>query len=183
MLQLLPVLESAGGAEMVSAMLARAGVARVPDGSAMIPEGQAARLHQVLRAEEPERAAELAAEAGRRTAEYILAHRIPWAVKGLLRALPPGLAARALAGAVSRHAWTFAGSGRFAAVDPWTFEIADNPIIRGESSAVPLCHWHAVVFQRLYGALVHRDCRCVETRCGAQGGGLCRFRIWVERSL
>jgi divinyl protochlorophyllide a 8-vinyl-reductase len=42
--------------------------------------------------------------------------------------------------AIARHAWTFAGSGRFRVVAPLVFEIADNPIVRGEVSDVPLCH-------------------------------------------
>jgi bacteriochlorophyll 4-vinyl reductase len=33
------------------------------------------------------------------------------------------------------------------------FEIADNPVVRGEHSETPLCHWHAAVFERLFSAL------------------------------
>ncbi|MEO1191060.1 MAG: bacteriochlorophyll 4-vinyl reductase [Pseudomonadota bacterium] len=182
-LQLLPVIERLGGQDRVRGMLDRARIAEVPDGSQMIPEGQAARLHGLLRVEEPDRAASLAAEAGRRTADYILRHRIPAFAQRILRLLPAPLAARLFSKAIARHAWTFAGSGGFTVVTPWTFEIADNPVIRGEVSAAPLCHWHAAVFERLYRVLVHPKSRCVEVACGAQSGaGVCRFEISVPRA-
>ncbi|MGP1352870.1 MAG: bacteriochlorophyll 4-vinyl reductase [Parasphingopyxis sp.] len=177
-LQLLPVVERVYGASRLSAMLRRALIASVPDGEHMVPEGDAARLHQLLRIQDPEAAPRIAAEAGRRTADYILAHRIPRIAQTALKILPASLAARGLSRAITRHAWTFAGSGTFRAVDPWTFEIAHNPMISGERSAIPLCHWHAAVFERLYRALVCRTSICVETHCGAQDDSdICRFEI------
>ena len=83
-----------------------------------------------------------------------------------------------LARAIARHAWTFAGSGRFGVVDPWTFRIAGNPLIRGERADRPICHWHAAVFARLYQDLVAADCTCIETSCAAEGGrDLCVFEV------
>ncbi|WP_299326163.1 bacteriochlorophyll 4-vinyl reductase [Parasphingopyxis sp.] len=178
-LQLLPVVEQAYGAGRAGAMLKRARIAAVPDGEHMIPEGDAARLHRLLRVQDPERAPGLAAEAGRRTADYILAHRIPKFPQMVLKLLPAPLAARGLSRAIARHAWTFAGSGSFRVVDPWTFEIAHNPMISGEHSNLPICHWHAAVFERLYQALVCRRSMCVETQCGAQDDSdICRFEIF-----
>lgn len=177
-LQLLPVIERLGGVERVAQMLVRAGLITAPDGTQMIPETDAARLHQLLRQEEPDLAPTLQAEAGRRTADYILANRIPRPVQAALRLLPPRPAARLLSQAIARHAWTFAGSGQFHALDPWTFEIAHNPLIRGEVSTTCLCHWHVAVFARLYGVLVSPRCRCEETCCAAQPGvDRCRFVI------
>jgi divinyl protochlorophyllide a 8-vinyl-reductase len=179
-LQLLPQIERIGGEARVAQMLAEAGVFDVPDGSQMIPEGDAARLHQVLRRDEPDMASTLAAEAGKGTADYILAHRIPKPVQGVLRLLPAFLAARSLSGAITKHAWTFAGSGAFAAHGPWRFEIAHNPIVRGEHSETPLCHWHAAVFERLYRALVHPRVICREVTCCAMSGhDTCRFDLTV----
>lgn len=179
-LQLIPVIEALGGPERVEAMMARAGVFGLPDGTRMIPEGDAARLHRQLRLEEPDMAPRLAAEAGRRTADYILANRIPGPVRLVLKILPPGPSARALSHAIARHAWTFAGSGEFRVVTPWTFEIRDNPIIRGEISERCLCDWHAGVFARLYAVLVDPSATCREVDCGAKGRGhLCRFEVGV----
>ncbi len=176
------MLERHEGAERAAHLLADAGLAGLPDGEHMIPEGDAARLHHRLRLEFPARAPDLARAAGFATGDYILAHRIPRAAQAVLKLLPPPLAARALSTGIARHAWTFAGSGTFRVVDPWTFEIDHNPLIRGEHGPAPLCHWHAAVFERLYARLVHRDVRCVETRCGAQPGShTCRFEIVRRR--
>ena len=177
-LQLVAVLERQEGPERAAHLLADAGLAGPPDGEHMIPEGDAARLHRRLRLEFPARSPDLARAAGFATGDYILAHRIPRVAQAVLRLLPPPLAACALSKAIARHAWTFAGSGTFRVIDPWTFEIDHNPLIRGEHGPAPLCHWHAAVFERLYATLAHRDVRCVETRCGAQpGSDTCRFEI------
>ena len=177
-LQLLPVLDRLGGPERQASMLAAAGIFEVPDGSHMIPERDAARLHHQLRCEEPELAPALTAHAGTLTAHYILRHRIPPAAQTVLKAMPKWAAARLLSRAIAGHAWTFVGSGRLRVVNAWTFEIQDNPLIRGEASDACLCTWHAGVFAQLYRALVTPDCTCAETSCGAQApGNPCRFEL------
>ncbi|MDJ0821113.1 MAG: bacteriochlorophyll 4-vinyl reductase [Paracoccaceae bacterium] len=177
-LQMLPVVEAQLGPDALRDLMDRAHV-HVPSGDHMIPEGPAARLHQQLRALWPERAAGIAAQAGRGTAEYILAHRIPRLAQVVLRALPAPLAARLLSQAIARNAWTFAGSGRFEALSPWDFVIHDNPIVRGERSAAPLCHWHAAVFETLYRRLVHPAAICRETHCAGNGGSTCQFSLLI----
>lgn len=181
-LQLLPVVADRLGVDRVAPLMAAADLAREPDGASMVPEADCVRLHRVVRSSEPTLSPRLLAEAGRRTGDYILAHRIPKPAQALMRFLPAGLAARLLARAITRHASTFAGSGRFRAVTPWQFEIAQNPFVLGEAADHPLCDWHAAVFERLYRALVDERCRCREDVCGAQegSGGICRFSIWLE---
>ena len=174
-LQLVPVLDKSFGEDTRAGLLARAGITTLPDGSGMIDEGPVAALHQQLRAEMPDRAAELAAEAGRGTADYILAHRIPRLAQAVLKALPWHLSARLLAQAIGKNAWTFAGSGTFEVLSPLCFRISDNPVIRGEESDHTLCHWHAAVFERLYQVLVHRDLTCTEVSCAAMGADACVF--------
>ena len=177
-LQLLPQIERTLGAVRVVQMLVEAGVLEVPDGRQMIPEGDAARLHQVLRRDEPGLAPELAAQAGQATADYIMAHRIPKPAQLVLKLLPTKMAARALSAAITKHAWTFAGSGSFATQGPWMFEIKRNPIVRGELSDAPLCHWHAAVFEHLYRTLVHPHVICRETSCCAvPGQNVCQFQL------
>jgi divinyl protochlorophyllide a 8-vinyl-reductase len=120
----------------------------------------------------------------------------------VLKALPPWASGPLLTRAIVRNAWTFAGSGRFsvgaamAATEqgvshpphpPWgifskkkqvaVFEIADNPLVRGEDSATPVCHWHAAVFRRLFAALVDPAVAVRETACCACGDAACRFEI------
>ncbi|OAN71328.1 bacteriochlorophyll 4-vinyl reductase [Jannaschia sp. EhC01] len=177
-LQMLPVLDQWGGQEGRARILAAAGIDQVPDGTRMIPEEDAARLHRQLRHDAPERAALMAAEAGRRTADYILAHRIPRPAQHVLKALPPFAAARLLSKAISRNAWTFVGSGTLHVRDAWTFEIEANPLIAGEVSEHCLCDWHAGVFGHLYQTLVTPRATCTEVSCGAQAPGtLCRFEV------
>lgn len=173
-LQLVPVLDRAG---LTDRVLARAGVFELPSDAGLMPEAPAARVHQALRAEDPELAPVLAWEAGVRTARYIMAHRIPPAAQALLRWLPGWLAQPILEKAIARHAWTFAGSGRFAVLGRGVFEIADNPIVAREQSPVPLCHWHAAVFETLFSSLVDPRITARETECCATGARACRFEL------
>ena len=156
-------------------------LSEVPRDDGLMPEAPAARVHQALRLIEPEMAPALAWAAGERTARYILAHRIPKPAQRMLRLLPGPLAAPLLSKAIAKHAWTFAGSGRFSVVDPLTFEIEDNPIVRGEHSHYPLCHWHVAVFETLFATLVDPNLRCEETACCAMGAPACRFEVQHSR--
>ncbi|NTW83069.1 MAG: bacteriochlorophyll 4-vinyl reductase [Chlorobiaceae bacterium] len=52
-------------------------------------------------------------ESGRRTAAYLLRVRIPGFFQKILKPLPPGIAFKLLLFAISKNAWTFAGSGEF----------------------------------------------------------------------
>ena len=178
-LQLVPVLDDALGAERRAELLAAAGITELPDGTRMIDEAPVARLHQTLRRTVPDEALSLSRQAGSGTGDYILANRIPRLAQRLLRILPARLGARVLANAIARHAWTFAGSGRFRVVSqrPLVFEIADNPVVRGERAPAPVCAWHAAVFERLYRELVDDRYRAKETACGAAGADACRFEL------
>lgn len=146
-----------------------------PD-SGMIPEAEAIAAHRALREALPDRADALLVAAGEATADYILRHRIPAVAKLVIRLLPPAMGARVLARAIARHAWTFAGSGRFrvAGFAPLTFELADNPLV---TQGKP-CLWHSAVFRRLFSALVWRGCRVEEVECAGLGGGVCRFVVF-----
>ncbi len=122
--------------------------------------------------------------AGLRTADYLLAHRIPKAFQTLLRLLPAKLAAVALLLAIRRHAWTFVGSGRFNFRAPrffgsarLTLAIEDNPLCQGLESDHPVCSFHTAVFQRLFEQLVHRNSSVTEVSCGAQGASACVFEV------
>jgi divinyl protochlorophyllide a 8-vinyl-reductase len=148
--------------------------------SAMVDERLVASLHRALRAGlPPEQAALVMAEAGRLTADYLLAARIPGLAQAILKRLPASLSASLLVGAIKAHAWTFAGSGRFSARSgtPLILEITNNPLCAGEHGAAPVCSWHAAVFRRLFEVLVSRDVRVDEIDCEARGDGACRFSI------
>ncbi len=177
--QLLPLLEQAGGTELRQAMLLEAGIVTLPDMSGLIDEAPVARLHQVMRAEIPDLAPSLAWKAGKRTADYILANRIPRGAQALLKALPALFAVPILTRAIARNAWTFAGSGVFEVVSyrPLVLAIHDNPVVRGEFADHVLCDWHSAVFERLYRVLVDDGLRAREVTCCAMGAAACRFEV------
>jgi divinyl protochlorophyllide a 8-vinyl-reductase len=182
--QLLPLLERAGGPALRDGLLAEAGIFALPDMTGLIEEGPVARLHQALRARQPDLAPSLAWEAGLRTADYIIANRIPRPAVLLMQMLPAPLAAPLLLGAIEKHAWTFVGSGRFDVMSrrPVRVAIHDNPVVRGEVSDHPLCHWHAAVFERLFSRLVHPRWCATESVCGAMGHHACVFEIGPRAS-
>ena len=180
--QLVPALTRQGFAAMVPQLFAGAGVAGwlADPPAAMVDERMVAALHRTLRAGlPPEQTSLVLAEAGRLTADYLLAARIPGLAQAVLKLLPASLAASLLVGAIKAHAWTFAGSGRFSALGgkPLILEITNNPLCAGEHAAAPICSWHAAVFRRLFEVLVSRDVRVDEIDCEGRGDDACRFSI------
>jgi divinyl protochlorophyllide a 8-vinyl-reductase len=179
LLQLMDVLDRHLGRDLRDMLFAGAGVLPPPPDAGMWPEREVASVHRAVRRVLPGQASDLLAQAGQAVGDYVLAHRIPWPARLLIRALPAPLGARLLTAAITRHAWTFAGSGQFRVLshDPLTFEIVANPLIAGEEAAGPLCHWHRAVFQRLYHRLIWPRAHVVEVACAAAGAPACRFVI------
>lgn len=176
------VLQRRLGAATAARLYAAAGLAAyyADPPTVMVDEAEARRLHVQLRSALGERlAAEISREAGIATAGYLLAHRIPKPVQALLRVLPAALACRVLLQAITRHAWTFAGSGRFEAVAgrPARLTIRDNPMCRGQASEHPVCDYYAATFEQLFRVLVHRGTQVTETHCEARGDDACRFEL------
>ncbi len=152
----------------------------------MVDEGEAIALHHALRTSlDPAHAAAIADDAGRRTADYLLAHRIPKPVQLLLRVLPARLAARILLAAIARNAWTFVGGGTFSyrLAQPVEIELRGAPIGRAVPANHPVCDYYAATFSRLFQALVHRHARVRETACEAMGAPACRFILSWDRRL
>jgi divinyl protochlorophyllide a 8-vinyl-reductase len=148
--------------------------------SRMVDEREVTRLHSVLRARlGPANARALSIEAGRLTGDYLLANRIPRPMRWLLPKLPSSVASRVLLVAVSRHAWTFAGSGAFRAEPgrPVRLSIRGCPICKGAHSDEPLCEYYAATFERLYRALVHPGAVAMQTSCEAAGADACGFEL------
>jgi divinyl protochlorophyllide a 8-vinyl-reductase len=159
-LQTVAVMEERLGHAETAAILADAQIARLPSGTHMIPEIEALRLHRWLALHDPMGAFVIADEAGVRTADYIIANRIPRPAVWLLRHLPARAAAPLLMAAIRKHAWTFVGAGEFAASGAWAFTIDRSAA--GDTLPPPdsLFHWYAAVFTRLYRELVAGDCIC-----------------------
>ena len=159
-LQAVAVMEDLLGPAETRAILLDAQIHALPSGEGMIPEVQALRLHRWLALHEPLGCLDIAEEAGARTADYIIANRIPPAAVWLLRRLPAALAAPLLMAAIRKHAWTFIGAGLFVPDGAWAFTIdrskAGDPMMPPDSLFV----WYAAVFTRLYRQLVAPDCTC-----------------------
>lgn len=147
---------------------------------AMVDEACVTALHRVLRdTVDADTAAAISHDAGVRTADYLLAVRIPRIVQAVLKRLPPGPASRILLSAIGRHSWTFAGSGTFEVRPgrPLALAIRDCPLCRGATAATPQCAYYAGTFERLYRVLVSRRTMVRETACQAQGAEACVFTL------
>ena len=145
---------------------------------AMIDQNIAALLLRALwEALPPEMASSIAGQAGLRTADYILAHRIPKAAQFALQIAPPRISANLLLTAIRKHAWTFSGSG--------VCETARKPVhlisIRANPLAMPECAWHVAVFDRLFSTLVSRAATVRHVACCRDGEASCRFEIELSK--
>ena len=164
LIRIAEAIDAGHGARARDAVFAAAGLAhrleRMPED--MVEEDEVRRLHAALADVLGATAAErIAADAGRRTAEYLLAHRIPRAAQTLLGVVPAGLAARILLGAIGRHAWTFAGSGAFsfAAGRPLRLQIAHSPVCADPAAAPSMRVYYAATFARVFEAILRRRVR------------------------
>lgn len=118
-------------------------------------------------------------EAGRRTGDYLLHHRIPAPARWLLPQLPRRLAMRALLSSVARHSWTFAGSAQVNVThgDPAVVTIRHCPLCATQRSREPLCDFYTGTFRRLLRELVHPHAWAEEVACEARGDSACRFLL------
>jgi divinyl protochlorophyllide a 8-vinyl-reductase len=177
------------GERICREVFASAGLTRHLDDppARMVPEEDVAALQRALRrCLGDAHAARIAREAGRLTGDYLLAHRIPRPVQWLLRALPASLSARLLLATITRHAWTFAGSGTMRAVagNPARVVITGCPLSRGQYADHPLCELYAVTLERLFRRLVHPGTVVREVACEGMGAPACVFLIgWRATSV
>ena len=167
-LKTVEVMQERLGAAETGAILLDAQIHRLPSGAHMIPEIEALRLHRWLALHDPMGAFVVAEEAGGRTADYIIANRIPRAACWLLGRLPAVLAAPLLMAAIRKHAWTFIGAGTFTTAGNWAFTIDRSAANDTTMPPDSLFHWYAAVFTRLYRALVAPDCICTVIEPGCE---------------
>lgn len=181
-LQLVPALTAAGLGERIGTVFTAAGASEwlAEPPAVLLDERRVAAVHRALRRQlAPAVARAVLADAGRRTGEYVLGHRIPAPARLVIRALPRPLGARTLISAIRAHAWTFVGSGRLAAWSgpPAILEVADNPLAAAPGEPAGGCIWHAAAFERLFRGLVHPRASVRETACASDGASACRFEI------
>ena len=178
-LQYLPVLQTRLGETGMVDFFEAEHLDFFPDGTEMIAEEHAARFHQAVLRSFPDKASDLARDAGGATADYIIANRIPKFARAILALLPRPVAENMLCRSIAEHAWTFAGSGVFKVDNQSSiaFEIRSNPIVLGMHTEHPVCDWHVAVFERLFSRLIGGGYNVVETSCCAMGDSACRFEL------
>jgi divinyl protochlorophyllide a 8-vinyl-reductase len=163
-------------------VFARAGLEHylVAPPTTMVAEAEVVALHRAVRAELDRAVADaVMADAGARTARYLLAHRIPAPAQTLLSALPARAASRLLLTLIARHAWTFAGSAelRLEHGRPARVVFHGSPLARVPPGDAPVCGFYAATFETLYRRLVQADARARETACAAAGAEACTLEL------
>jgi len=147
----------------------------------MIDEHEVADLHRELhKVFGDARARSIGGAAGRKTAEYLLDHRIPRVAQFFMRHLASRRSsARMLTAAIAKHAWTFAGSGKFtvSGTRRLVFSISGCPLCRSVASTLPYCNFYACTFEVLFQTLVDPNAQVDEIDCQATGSSACRFSI------
>lgn len=146
----------------------------------MVIESEVLRLHNVLRDQLGQPAcADITWKAGLKTADYLLANRIPKFAQMVFKALPAALSARLLLKTIGGHSWTFAGSGQFSyeVGETVVLTIRNNPLCREVRTELPVCDFYSATFERLFQVLVHPKTKVEETACEAQGDDACRFEL------
>ncbi len=165
------------GADAARRLMNEARMHALPDPGEPVRERQAAILHQSLRRDYPEVAEAIQREAARDAVEWLIQNRIPVQARLLLSNMPWSMAVWMLGRNAVQNAWTFGGSGKFTALSTHEFQLIGNPLIKGETSASPICAWHEELFQQTFRRMAHSRLKCVETSCMAAGAIACRFQL------
>ncbi len=138
------------------------------------------KFHSLVSAVEKEigerKTAAILEEAGRRTAAYLLRVRIPGFFQNILKPLPPGLAFRLFLFAISKNAWTFAGSGEF------SYTSGKNPEIRvrvTHPSKPVVGNFYLGTFEALLEELVNPNTRIKATIKQQESSILCSYRCLI----
>jgi divinyl protochlorophyllide a 8-vinyl-reductase len=170
------------GRELCRRVFAAAGLAHHLDAppTAMVDEEDVSALNAALfDCLGMRRAESVAAEAGRLTGEYLLRHRIPRPAQSVLRSLPRPLAARLLVHAIAKHAWTFAGSGKFTYVFErgLKLQLERSPVCRRMHHEEPSCHYLTATFQRIFSEILGPGVAVEEVACSGSGAPRCVFAV------
>ncbi|MCX8100612.1 MAG: bacteriochlorophyll 4-vinyl reductase [Geminicoccaceae bacterium] len=181
-LQVIAAVRERGGEGAVAALLRRAGLearlARPIEG--LVPVAEVRALHAALiELAGLASARNIAADAGRRTAAYLLAHRIPRFFQRLLAVLPRPLRQRLLLATIARHAWTFTGGGSFRLEPgaPPGLVIDPCPLCPDRGRDGLGCVYYAATFDALLRRLVDPRTNVEPAACGAAGSRHCALRI------
>lgn len=182
LLQVFNVLDDLLGDEETKRLAGRAGLAHhvTTPPAAMVDERDVVALHQTVRTSlRADQAEMVLLQAGDRTADYILANRIPKFAQTLLRALPVRPATAILLRAIAKNAWTFAGSGQFTFQTgrPATLTLNDCPACFEVYPLGQPCLYYTATFEGLFRALVHPGARVTDQGSTSPDGRRRIFRL------
>lgn len=147
--------------------------------TALVPESWFIRVIRELRVILPPSEAEaVLRRAGALTGDYVRENRIPAPFRLALALLPPRVALPLLIRAFRRHAWTFAGSGRFQVEGPFpgTLVLDGAPTCRHARGPERSGSYYEAAFETLL-SLACPGIRVREAACRAVGDPACRFRL------
>jgi divinyl protochlorophyllide a 8-vinyl-reductase len=176
-IQILLAVESLCGVVARDGIMRDARLRRAPEWNEPVREEKVARLHQAVRRRFPALAETITLQAGRATTDYLLDNRISKRAQVLIKNAPKAVAAWLLRQAQKQNARAFAGSGEVEFLSATVFELRNNPVLKGETAAAPVCHYHAAAFERMYQRLVDARVICREIACTATGAASCRFEL------
>jgi len=151
-----------------------------PDG--MRPEEEFLQLvRAVTESLPPETARAVLLSAGRSTGSYVLENRIPGVFRKLAPVLPRSVRLRLLLSAFQRHAWTFAGSGRFEVEpgSPARMRLELAPEARNLPSRIPLIAYYTGSFEVLLRGVVASEV-ALEGPPERDGGPPDRFEMTIH---
>ncbi|WP_449258674.1 bacteriochlorophyll 4-vinyl reductase [Chlorobium limicola] len=138
------------------------------------------KFHSLVTALEKEigdnKTASILEESGRRTAAYLLRVRIPGFFQKILRLLPAGPAFSLFLFAISKNAWTFAGSGEF------SYTTGKNPeiTVRVTHPGTPVVgNFYLGTFEALLEELVNPNTAITPTIKQQNGSILCTYRCRI----
>lgn len=171
------VIAAFGGTNLRDELFAQAGLRHLPGPEEPVREKQVYVLHQLVRDTFGNQAPNVMRTAGEAAADVVARYRIPDRAKTLMARMPWPMATWLLMRSARQHAWTFGGSGQFQMITTSTFELTDNPAIRGTQADHPICDFHAALFGNLMRSIVHRNMSCMELSCSATGAGSCTFKL------
>jgi divinyl protochlorophyllide a 8-vinyl-reductase len=115
-------------------------------------------------------------ESGRRTAAYLLQVRIPGLFQKVLKLLPSGPAFSLFLFAISKNAWTFAGSGDFSYATGKKPEI----VVRVTHPSTPVVgNFYLGTFEALLEELVNPETKIKASIQQQKDGILCTYRCMI----
>lgn len=154
LIQTVRALREQHGETALMAVLSRSGqpyLASV-EPETMVDEREFARLVEALtECLGGDSARQILQRSGQLTAVYLLQHRIPQPFQHLLKWLPRLLAIRLFLFAISQHAWTFVGSGRFSYVVGKTTRLE---VVSGITPVEVVASFYGGTFEHLIRTLV-----------------------------